>query len=408
MPEGTKVALRAPAPAAPSEPAFSDDALLLTDAPVPSGPRTAQKARRGNLRVQVLRDWTELAARAAECEELAASAAEPNPFYEPFMLLPALRCFGKGVEVALIDGPHASGAKDRRELCGLFPVVRRRGRLELWRHPYCYLTAPLLRRGQERAAVAAWLDWAAGQARIVRLEDFPADSPARLALVEELYDRRWPSLVTDAYARAVMYRSASSEEFLLRALSGKRRKELRRQRSRLAEEGELVFDELHPCEDPAPWIDQFISLEAAGWKGRKGVAADRDRVFMEEMARGAAHRGKLQALALRLGEKPVALKLNLTCGEAAFAFKIAFDERFSRFSPGVQLEIENVERAHQLPSLLWMDSCAAPNRFMINHLWPDRREMQTIFFATGSSLGALAIAAVPLVHFFRRLWRREC
>ena len=53
-----------------------------------------------------------------------------------------------------------------------------------------------------------------------------------------------------------------------------------------------------------------------------------------------------------------------------------------------------------------MDSCAAPNRFMINHLWPDRREVQTAFFATGTRRGALAVALVPLVHFARRLARR--
>ena len=92
-------------------------------------------------------------------------------------------------------------------------------------------------------------------------------------------------------------------------------------------------------------------------------------------------------------------------GETGFAFKITFDETFSRFSPGVQLELDNVERVHRLPHLRFMDSCAAPNRFMINHLWPDRREMQTIFFSTGSRRGALAVAMIPLLHFLRRLVR---
>ena len=69
------------------------------------------------------------------------------------------------------------------------------------------------------------------------------------------------------------------------------------------------------------------------------------------------------------------------------------------------LELDNVDRAHQLPALRWMDSCAAPNRFMINHLWPDRREMQTLFFSTGSRRGALAVAMMPFLHFLRRLVR---
>ena len=33
------------------------------------------------------------------------------------------------------------------------PGKHRRGRAELWRHPYCYLTTPLLRRGCERIAI---------------------------------------------------------------------------------------------------------------------------------------------------------------------------------------------------------------------------------------------------------------
>jgi hypothetical protein len=110
-------------------------------------------------------------------------------------------------------------------------------------------------------------------------------------------------------------------------------------------------------------------------------------------------------LALRLDGRPLALKMNFLGGEGAFAFKITFDESFGRFSPGVLLELDNVERAHQLPALRWMDSCAAPNRFMINHLWPDRREMQTVFFSTGSRRGALMVALVPLLHFFRRVAR---
>jgi len=116
-----------------------------------------------------------------------------------------------------------------------------------------------------------------------------------------------------------------------------------------------------------------------------------DRTFVQQMAAGAARGGKLQMLALRLDGRPVALKINLMVGEGGFAFKITFDESFGRFSPGVLLELDNVERAHQLPALRWMDSCAAPNRFMINHLWPDRREMQTIFFATGGRLGDLQV-----------------
>jgi CelD/BcsL family acetyltransferase involved in cellulose biosynthesis len=406
---------RLPAPHSPPPPepaprrkAFSDEALLLSDAPVP-GLDTSGHARprdeASELWIETIADWSQLAALDAEWTELAEAAAEPNAFYEPWMLLPALRAFaGADVEVALVFGPHPSRAKGRRQLCGLFPVQFRRGRAELWRHRYCYLTTPLLRSGSARAALTKFLDWIAGRAPVVRLEDVPGDGEFRLLLVDELLRRRWPSVVSEAYTRAVLRRAPTAEAFLERALPGKRRKELRRQRTRLGELGQLETAELQPGDDPRPWISGFLELEASGWKGRDGVAASSrgcDQAFIDEMALAAAGRGRLQMLALRLDGRPIALKMNLFGGAGAFAFKIAFDESFARFSPGVQLELDNVRRAHELTGLRWMDSCAAPNRFMINHLWPDRREMQTLFFAAGSARGGLAVSLVPLVHFVR-------
>src|SRR5436190_3850041 len=380
------------------QPGFSDEALFITDAPVPGPARQATRVA-VPFSARSVSDWTELEAIAESWQDLAAAAAEPNPFYEPWMLLPALRSFARNarIEVVLVSRGE--------RLCGLFPVAWRRGRAELWRHPYCYLTAPLLRRGCERAAIRCWLDALAARAKVVRLDDVPGDGGVRLHLVDELNERGWPALVSQAYTRAVLRRAPTAEEFLSRALAGKRRKEFRRQRTRLSELGRLTTEELPASADPSAWVDEFLSLEARGWKGRDGVDSARDRTFVQQMAAGASRAGRLQMLALRLDGRPIALKMNLVGGEGAFAFKITFDEEFGRFSPGVLLELDNVDRAHQLPALRWMDSCAAPNRFMINHLWPDRREMQTVFFATGSRLGALHVALVPLIHFVRRLAR---
>src|SRR4051812_26157953 len=396
MPE---TAVRPVTPTEPASPGFSDEALFLTDAPPPGKPRDARAAAAG-FSVRRVTDWAELEALREPWHELAGAAVEPNPFYEPWMLLPALRRLAGGarVEVILVFRGDL--------LCGLFPMARRKGRAELWRHPYCYLSAPLLRRGCEQAVIRCWLDELSRTAAFVRLEDVPGDGAIRLHLVDALYERGWPALVSEAYTRAILRPAATADEYMGRALAGKRRKELRRQRTRLSELGCLTTEELPRDADPAPFIEEFLALEAAGWKGREGVHALRDRAFFAEMAEGAARAGRLQLLALRLDGRPVALKMNLLGGDRAFAFKITFDENFSRFSPGVLLELDNVERAHQLPALRFMDSCAAPNRFMINHLWIDRREMQTVFFSTGSLRGAFAVALLPLVHFFRRLARR--
>ena len=172
---------------APEQPAFSDEALLLTDAPVP-GARDRGRAA-GTFASRTISDWAELEALQDAWEELASASVEPNPFYEPWVLLPALRSFARRerVEVVLVFRGEL--------LCGLFPIVHRRGRAGLWRHPYCYLTAPLLRRGCERAAIHSWLDRLAARAAVVRLEDVPGDGCVRLHLVDELNERKWPVLL---------------------------------------------------------------------------------------------------------------------------------------------------------------------------------------------------------------------
>ncbi|MFL5308812.1 MAG: GNAT family N-acetyltransferase [Myxococcales bacterium] len=388
-------------------PAFSDEALLLTDAPVPG--RNAPAATT-DLDTEVIADWSRLEALEAEWQDLAAAAAEPNPFYEPWMLLPALRAYGPGARVEVLVA--SATLRGRRLLCGLFPIAYRRGRAELWKHRSCYLTTPLLRAGFAQAAMRCFFDHLEQRAGLMRLEDVPGEGPFHLHLVDELNRRCWPSLVSSWYTRALFRPAASGEEFLERALNGKRRKELRRQRARLAELGRLELCELRPDEDPAPWIREFLALEAAGWKGARGVAAAQhpaESAYVQEMAARAHARGRLMMMALRLDGRPIALKYNLFAGDGSFAFKITFDESYSRYSPGVLLELDNVRRLHEMGSVRWMDSCAAPNRFMINHLWPERREMQTVFFSTGRMLPSLVLAVVPLFQFVRmraRLCRR--
>ncbi len=139
-------------------------------------------------------------------------------------------------------------------LCGLFPIAWRRGRAQLWKHRSCYLSTPLLRAGFAQPALRCFFDHLDRRAGLVRLEDVPGEGPFHLHLVDELNRRGWPSLVSSWYTRALFRPAASGDDFLERALNGKRRKELRRQRARLAEQGRLELCELSPGEDPAPWI----------------------------------------------------------------------------------------------------------------------------------------------------------
>ena len=49
-----------------------------------------------------------------------------------------------------------------------------------------------------------------------------------------------------------------------------------------------------------------------------------------------------------------------------------------------------------------MDSCADAQHAMINRLWPGRRTMATVLFATGRAPGDLVVSLMPLLQWGRR------
>jgi hypothetical protein len=368
----------------------------------------------------------ELTQHGAAWNELVNAASDPNPFYEPWHLLPALRAFGNDYDLRflLVYAPSIDGAAPR--LCGFFPFEKRsqyKGLparvLSIWQHTYCSLCTPLLRAGHERETLETLLGWLSrerGGAALIEWACARADGPFDRALREVCAARRLLVFTDECHERALLQPGARSyDEYLREALSRKRRKELKRLENRLAELGRLEYDVLSDSTQAPRWIEEFLRLEASGWKGRAGTAfvnQKRDKSFFREMALGGAQRGQLSMLALRLNGHPLAMKLNLhSSGGAeapgAFSYKIAFDEDYARFSPGVLLELENIRQMHIAPRAPWMDSCAIPDHFMINRLWLERRSIQNIVVSVSKGSGDMVVSLLPLLRRIKQKLRRK-
>jgi hypothetical protein len=268
-----------------------------------------------------------------------------------------------------------------------------------------------LRQGHARQCLAALLDWIAADplgTAFIEWGHVAGDGAFHEALTGALADTGRRSFVSQRSSRAVLRPRRDSEAFFAEALPVKSRKEFRRLERRLAEKGELRYVE--PAVEPdgaeiERWIQEFLALESQGWKGRRGSAfdcTDANRRFFAAVVGEAARRGRLMMLGLKIGGRPLALKCNLLAGPGSFAFKIAYDEAYARFSPGALLELENIRRFHARPALQWMDSCADPEHFMANRLWLDRRSLVTTLTASGRTAGGFVLAALPLL---RRVYR---
>jgi len=390
-------------------------------------PAAGGVAKKSGLSVTVVEDLTDLEAYVSAWEELAAAALEPNVFYEPWMLMPANRAFGAGRRVcfALILATDPTRPLGPPLLAGLFPLERQSQyqglgqklpfkTLRLWKHKYCYLCTPLIRAGYGREVIAAFFDWLAAGGHGCSLMEFAViagDGPFHQTLLDYLNESSRLSCVTDIFTRALFRPASDADTYVRAALRRARRKEFERQERRLSEAGRVEYLSLEPGDDVAAWIEELLRIEAISWKGAGGralVCDEADREYFVGVAREAFRRGRLIMLALHLDGRPIAHKCNFLSGQGSFAFKIAFDEEYARYSPGVLLELENIRRLHAQSKVKWMDSCADSDRFMINHIWTDRRTIQTLLVSAGKPLGDLVVAGIPLLKWLnRQVFRRD-
>jgi hypothetical protein len=104
---------------------------------------------------------------------------------------------------------------------------------------------------------------------------------------------------------------------------------------KLEREGEVSFHVENQFNEEL--FSQFLNLEASGWKGKDGgaIACNPTAVrFYENALRDASSRGHLKLQALMVSGKPVAMELGLMMNKKAYSPKVAYDEAFSRCSPG--------------------------------------------------------------------------
>ena len=325
-------------------------------------------------------------------DALAQCASEPNPFHESWYLLPALRALDPQGSVAILRFDHDG------ELAGLLPV-RREPRYYRWPipqwcnwvHGNCFLGAPLVAAGLERAfwrAVLPWFDVHAGTGLFLHLAQIPLQGPLYTALEAVLAEQGRHGALVYGEERAMLASDLDATTYFEASLSGKKRKELRRQHTRLAELGELTFERRSDDHRLGRWIDDFLSLEHSGWKGSAGSALashqTTSRLFREALS-GAAARGRLERLTLSLDGEPIAMLVNFIAPPGAYSFKTAFDERYARFSPGVLLQRENLAML-DAANVDWCDSCAAADHPMIDHIWRERRSVGRVSIAIGGTV----------------------
>ncbi|MEO8883308.1 MAG: GNAT family N-acetyltransferase [Devosia sp.] len=342
-------------------------------------------------------------------EALCHSRVEGNGFFDPAFALPAFTLSPGGRALQAFASPQCN------RLTAILPVVSAWRLLKLpmpvlvARQPYSVLSTPLLDKDDPIAAAGALIE-AAGRAgaAVLMIPDLPLDGAAAAALRAAMERRGLNGTTDNLRQRAVLDATVDAEDYLRAGMGAKKLKELRRQSHRMADEGAVRFAEVGAPAEIGAALDRFLALEASGWKGRRGTGLAQDAAdaaFIRQAAHDLARRENCSLLELWLDQHLLASGIVIRQGDHALFFKIAFDEAFSRFSPGVQLTVELTRRLCADPEIRFVDSTAVQGHPMIDHVWRERMAVGDLFIPTGR-LAPLARLSIALVIARRRLRER--
>jgi CelD/BcsL family acetyltransferase involved in cellulose biosynthesis len=269
------------------------------------------------------------------------------------------------------------------ELTGLFATSIERWR---WGMPVPVVTSagsdlafdgtPLVAREGAIQTIEAFIRGQEG--RPILLKNIPADGAFLRMLRSAAEDLDAPIAIVRDWERAALRPRGSYEEWFETNFERKRRKEYRRLRARLCEQGKLESVERQEAEPVQRWIDELFELEAKGWKGRRGTAVLGDpemKAALTKALHALAREGALRFWKLSLDGEAIAMMFALvSCGKGWLG-KIAYDEAFAKYSPGVLLILDATKSLFEEKAVRLVDSCAIPNHPMIDNIWRERIPM---------------------------------
>ena len=343
-----------------------------------------------------LHDIENLDSLTEQIDELNARCLDPNPFFSTSALSacwPRMNHLLAPRGMRLLCLFEYSGD---RKLLQFFAPIRRtiigfpaKEITQILSSEYAPIGTPLLdRHTAVEAAENLFQLLAAGELRLPRIIDFTylrTDSKTALALQSAIDRLNLRHGQSHCHQRAILY--ATSD--VTRALGKKQQKELSRQRRRLAEMGNIDVRRGQKPSKINDALDEFLALEASGWKGRRGTALFSLRqttAFARQMLYQMGKEGNAEIVQLVLNEKIIASLILVRQKNRWISWKIAFDETYKAYSPGVQLTYLTSQLLQADKGFAEVDSLAVENHPMIDSLWRDRIKIADLLVQLGDQI----------------------
>ncbi|MDA7924771.1 GNAT family N-acetyltransferase [Mariniblastus sp.] len=368
-------------------------------------PPRHQPDQPGNLTVRWVESVEELESLKQPWTRLAERSLSTNASFDPNFLIPAMRHFGNSkVKVLIVEESGNPLDKNATRIFGLMPLIPKSFYhlpircLEIWSHDQSFDQTPLLSKAHAGKALEAMLDFLAQEKVGLLSFDTVSKEPEFQSILDNAIQCPGRSqFQRDQFSRAAFRPIVALEDYKKQFVSKSVKKNYGRLSRRLAELGEVQLVQSDAFSDYEKLTNQFLEMEASGWKVEAGTALacqPTTQEFYRELIKSAANDGKARFLSLTLDGKPIAMLSDLRSGQNIYSFKTAFDENYSSFSPGLQIEIGNIESMHQ-SGIQLADSCTAPDNSTINRIWGQRLEFQSLVIGLRPGVANWATQIMP-------------
>ena len=215
-----------------------------------------------------------------------------------------------------------------------------------------------------------------------------------------------PVFVYEDFQQPFLARRADGS--LSESTSKRHRKDYERRARRMAEELGAELELVDRADDPRS-VTEYLAMEAAGYKTDNGVAMLTqvgEPEYFVEMCRAFAREGRLHVLELRAGSRTVAIQVSLRAADTVFLIKVAHDESFGRYDPGVQLHLRAVEFFRDHTDAAGLRVCTFADNALLLRLYPDRRCVSTLVVGLGGPVDRALVRSMPAARSLSRRVRR--
>ena len=180
--------------------------------------------------------------------------------------------------------------------------------------------------------------------------------------------------------RLILIPKNSGIEYLKNTMSKRSYKNIKRKKRKLNELGDVEWSLTSKDKITSKIPETFLELECSGWKGDVGSTLSRSsetEKFFNEMVSNFKKYNDIFFTEIKLNGKSIASTCNLISGNVGFAFKLAWDVGYSKYSIGVLNEIDLVSHAPELlGNLDYIDGGTNKGSFL-EKLWIDKHTLHS-------------------------------